>query len=112
MDSGNIQLQALPNGLFLAASGVAVLVAKSLLLTPVPRFLIAGAAVLWGFYLLGKNRDNPTPGWTSITAGAGLALFGGLLSAVSGVAGVGLIAAGVVSLVAGLFRRSKSGGRG
>lgn len=108
MDSGNRQLQALPNGLFLAGSGVAVLLAKSLLLAPIPRFLIAGAAVVWGFYLLGKNRENPTPGWTSIAAGAGLALFGGLLSAISGVAGVGLIAAGAVSLVAGLFRGTRS----
>ena len=35
MDFENRQLPALPNGLFLAASGAAVLLAKGLLLTPV-----------------------------------------------------------------------------
>ena len=107
MDSENKQLPALPNGLFLAGSGLAMLLVKGLLRAPVPRFLIAGVAVVWGFYLLGKNKDNPTPGWTSIAAGGALALFGGLLSAVSGIAGVGLIVAGVVSTIAGLFRRGE-----
>jgi hypothetical protein len=108
MDQESSHLPTLPNGLFLAASGVAVLLAKSLLLTPVPRFLLAGAAIVWGFYLLGRNPRNPTPGWTSVAAGAGLALFGGLVSALSGIAGVGLIAAGAVSMIAGLFHRRAS----
>jgi hypothetical protein len=106
MDSDKSIMRTLPNGLFLAGSGVAVLIAKTLILSPVPRNLIAAAAILWGFYLLGKDRANPTPGWVSIGAGAALALLGGVLSAVSGVVGVGLIIAGGVSLVAGLFRKS------
>lgn len=107
MDSENKNLPALPNALFLAASGVGVLVAKGLLLEPrVPRLLIAATAVIWGFYLLGKNRYNQAPGWTSIAAGAALALFGRLLSAVSGVAGVGLIIAGLVSAITGFLRGS------
>jgi hypothetical protein len=104
MDSGNRGLPALPNALFLAGSGVAVLIAKSVVLSPIPRYLIAGAAVVWGFYLLGRDRSNQGPGWTSIAAGAGLAVFGGLVSVVSGLVGAGLIVAGAVSFIAGFFR--------
>ncbi len=106
MESQNRQLPALPNAVFLAASGVGMLLAKGLLLEPrVPRLLIAATAVIWGFYLLGKNRDNQAPGWTSIGAGAALALFGRLLAAVSGIAGLGLIAAGLISAISDLVRR-------
>lgn len=105
MNLDDKRLPALPNALFLAASGIGVLLAKGLLLEPrVPRLLIAATAVIWGFYLLGKNRDNQAPGWTSIAAGAALALFGRLLAAVSGIAGLGLIAAGLISAISGLVR--------
>ena len=67
--------------------------------------ILAGVAVVWGFYLLGKNPYNKTPGWTSIAVGGALALFGGLISGLSWVAGVGLIIGGAVSLISGLFKR-------
>jgi hypothetical protein len=104
MESDN-KLPALPNSAFLALSGGAILLARQIILWPPARLLIAAGAIGWGFYLLGREPYNKTPGWTSIAAGGALALFGGLLAGVSWIAGVGLIAAGVVSFVSGLFNR-------
>jgi hypothetical protein len=107
MESENRQLAHVPNAVYLAGTGVAVLLTKNLLLDhPLPRLLLAGGAVVWGVYLLGKNQTNKTPGWTSIAVGGALALFGGLMATLSGIAGVGLIIGGVVSFVSGLFRKN------
>ena len=106
MESENRQLQTVPNGLYLAGAGLAVLITRRLLLAPVPRFILAGVAVGWGFYLLGKNPYNKTPGWTSIAVGGALALFGGLIAGLSWIAGVGLIIGGAVSFFSGMFKRS------
>ena len=104
----NKGLSTTGNGLFLAGTGAAVLITRKLLLAPTPRLLLATGAVVWGFYLLGREPYNKTPGWTSIAVGGALALLGGLVSAVSWVAGVGLIAGGLVSFFSGLFGRSDS----
>ena len=107
MEPENRQLQTLSNSIFLAGTGLAVMIARRLLLAPVLRFVLAGVAVGWGFYLLGKNPYNKTPGWTSIAVGGGLALLGGsaLIGGLSWLVGVGLIAGGAVSFFSGLFKK-------
>ena len=108
MEPENRQLQTLPNGVYLAGTGLAVLITRRLLLTPVPRLILAGVAVVWGIYLLGKNPYNKTPGWTSLAVGGALALFGGLIAGLSWVAGVGLIIGGAVSFFSGLFKKNET----
>lgn len=105
MESENRSLQTVSNGVYLAGTGLAVLITRQLLLSPVPRFILAGVAVVWGVYLLGKNQYNKTPGWTSIAVGGALALFGWLISGLSWIAGVGLIIGGAVSLISSLFKK-------
>ena len=98
------QLQTLPNGILLAGGGLAVLLVKGLLLNPVSRFILAGVAGVWGIYQLITNK-NKTPGITAIASSGILIIFGTFVSGLATVAGVGLIIAGAVSLISGLFRK-------
>ena len=99
------QIQSVSNGLFLAISGLFVLLAKAILLNPVSRVVLAAVAAFWGIYLLLTRRNSSTSGWMSLAAAAVMLLFGGLLSGITTVAGIGLIIAGGVSFFAGLLDR-------
>ena len=104
MESKN-SLMNVSNGVLLAGGGLTVLLARGLLLNPVSRWILIAAATIWGIYQLAVKPRNKTAGITAM-AGAGILLvFGGLLSGLSYIAGIGLIITGGVSLVAGLFRR-------
>jgi len=99
------QVQSVSNGLFLAISGLAVLVAKGILLNPVSRVILAVVAAVWGIYLLVTRRNSSTSGWTSLAASAVLLLLGGLISGITTVIGVILIVAGGASFFGGLLGR-------
>lgn len=102
----NKQLQGASNGLVLMGSGVAVLLFKGLFLNPVSRVILAAIAGGWGIYTLITNPRNRDAGWISIGAAAGLLVFGGLLTGISTIAGIGLIIAGAVSSVTRLLKGS------
>lgn len=104
MDS-NRQIQTVSNGLFLVAGGAAVLLFRTLFLNWGVRIILAGAAAVWGVYLLIKNPENKTPGLVSLGASAALILFGGILKGLASVAGVGLIIAGGISWVSSWFKK-------
>ena len=93
-------------GLFLAGSGVAVLLANGILLNPVSRTILAVAAAGWGVWVLVTQPHNRRAGWIALASGAGMFLFGSLLKGLVGFAGAALIVAGGISLVSGLFRRT------
>ena len=99
------QVQNYTNGLFLVGSGLAVLLARRIILTPAPRFILAGIIAVWGLYLLASGSANKTAGLMNLIGSGLLILFGGLLSGVSFVAGIGLIVVGGISFFSGLFNR-------
>ena len=106
-------LQSLSNGIFLAGTGLAVLLLRKIILTPAPRFIIAAIIAVWGFYLLasgsgsssGNRSGNRTAGIMSLIASGLLIVFGGPFSGIAFVAGIGLIIAGGISFLSGLFDR-------
>ena len=71
------------------------------------RFILAGVAGVWGVYQLIANPKNKTAGLTALAAGGVLAIFGGVLSTLSTIGGIGLIVAGGVSLLARFFSGKK-----
>ena len=99
------QLQNVSNGIILVGGGLLVLLAKGIFLNPVSRFILAGVAGVWGLFQLIANPKNKTAGLTALAAGGVLAIFGGVLSALSTIGGIGLIVAGGVSLIARFFSR-------
>ncbi len=101
--NANKQLPSLTNGAFLAVSGLVVLLARGVLLNPVSRIILAVLAAGWGVYLLIKGSESRTAGITSLVASGILLVFGGLLSGISTIAGIGLIIAGGVSFFSTLF---------
>ena len=101
----NKQAQHYTNGLFLAGSGLAVLLARRIILTPTPRFILAGIIAIWGLYLMASGSANRTAGLMSLIGSGLLILFGGLLSGISFMAGIGLIVVGGISFFSGLFNR-------
>jgi hypothetical protein len=92
-------------GLFLAGSGLAVLLANGILLNPVSRTILAVAAAGWGVWVLISQPHNRRAGWIAIASGAGMFLFGSLLKGLVSFAGAALIVAGGISALSGLFRR-------
>ena len=108
MEEGRELTLGLPNAAFLAIAGFGILLANGLLLNPVSRYLIAGAATFWGGYLLIERRSSDkTAAYASLASAGVLVVFGGLLRGLANVAGIGLIIAGGVSFLSGLFRRSE-----
>ncbi len=103
------QLQTVPNGVFLAGAGAAILIFQTIFLNPVSRSILAVVAAGWGVYTLISKPENRTQGWVSIAAGAGLFLLGGLFQGLATVAGIGMIVAGGISWLSGFFRK-RSGG--
>ena len=96
-------------GLFLAGTGVAVLLANGILLNPVSRTILAVAAAGWGVWVLVTQPHNRRAGWIALASGAGMFLFGSLLKGMVSFAGAALIVAGGISALSGLFRRRSSG---
>jgi len=96
------------NGLFLAVAGAVVLVAKGILFAGPIEYLVAGAAAIWGGYILLTDRTRRKAGWASLAGAGVLVLLGGVLQAGAAITGIGLIAAGAVSFFSGLFRRRGS----
>ena len=96
------------NGLFLAGAGVVVLFAKGILFAGPIEYLVAGAAAIWGSYILITDRTRRNVGLASLAGAGMLVLFGGLLQAGAVVTGFGLILAGAASFFSGLFRRRSS----
>ena len=95
-------------GIFLAGSGVAVLLANGILLNPVSRTILALAAAGWGVWVLITQPHNRRAGWIAVASGAGMFLFGSLLKGLVGFAGAALIVGGGISLLSGLFRRPRT----
>lgn len=105
MDERKQLAPPIAGGLFLAGSGVAVLLANGILLNPVSRTILAVAAAGWGVWVLISQPDNRRAGWIALASGAGMFLFGSLLKGLVGFAGAALIVAGGISALSGLFRR-------
>lgn len=96
------------NGLFLAGAGAVVLLAKGILFAGPIEYLVAGAAAIWGGYILLTDRTRRNAGLASLAGAGVLVLLGGLLQAGAAITGIGLIAAGAVSFFSSLFRRRGS----
>ena len=96
-------------GLFLAGTGVAVLLANGILLNPWSRTILAVVAAGWGVRVLITEPHNRRAGWIAIASGAGMFLFGSLLKGLVSFAGAALIVAGGISALSGLFRRPGGG---
>ena len=105
MDEGKQLAPAVAGGVFLAGTGVAVLLANGLLLNPVSRTILAVAAAGWGVWVLITQPHNRRTGWIAIASGAGMFLFGSLLKGMINFGGAALIVAGGIAAVSGLFRR-------
>ena len=99
--------RALPSALFLAGSGVAVLLFNGLLLNPFSRIMLAAVAVGWGLWTVIAKPHNRRAGWVSLAAGGVIVLFGSLFQSLANVAGVVLIAAGGIAYLSSLFRRGR-----
>jgi len=98
-------VRSVPNPVFLAGSGVALIAAGGLL--PVLRWPIVIIAAGWGLYTLITRNDDKTAGWISLAAAGGVAVLGGFISSASRFTGWALLAAGAISFVSRFFRRRK-----
>ena len=108
MDDEQRQLvPAIPSALFLAGSGLAVLLANGILLNPVSRTILAAVAVGWGLWTVLTRPHLRRAGWSAVAGGGIMLLFGSVLQGLVSVGGVLLIAAGGVSFLSGLFRRGQ-----
>lgn len=96
------------NGLFLAGTGVLVLLTKGILFAGPIEYIVAGAATLWGVYVLLTDRTRRNVGLASLAGGGMMMIFGGLLQAGASITGFGLIIAGIVSFFSGLVQRGRS----
>ena len=100
-------MPAIPSALFLAGSGLAVLLANGILLNPVSRTILAAVAVGWGLWTVLTRPHLRRAGWSAVAGGGIMLLFGSVLQGLVSVGGVLLIAAGGVSFLSGLFRRGQ-----
>jgi hypothetical protein len=98
-------VRSVPNPVFLAGSGVALIAAGGLL--PFLQWPIVGIAAVWGLYTVITRKGDNTAGWISLAAAGGVALLGGFIANTGKFAGWVLLAAGAISLVSKLFRRGK-----
>ncbi len=105
MDERRQLAPGVPGALFLAGSGLAILLANGILLNPVSRVILAAVAVGWGLWTVLARPHMRRTGWFSVAGGGVMLLFGSLLQSLVGVGGVILIAAGGISFLSGLFRR-------
>ena len=105
MDERRQLAPAATGALFLAGSGLAILLANGILLNPVSRVILAAVAVGWGLWTVLTKPHLRRTGWFSVAGGGVMLLFGSLLQGLVSVGGVILIAAGGISFLSGLFRR-------
>ncbi len=81
MENERSLIKSAPNGLFLAGAGAVMLFAKGLLFAGPIEYLVAGAAAIWGGYILLTDRTRRNAGLASLAGAGVLVLFGGLLQA-------------------------------
>ena len=106
MDEQRQLVAGVPGSLFLVGSGVVILLANGILLNPVSRTILAAVAIGWGVWTILTRPQLRRTGWVSMAGGGIMLLFGTLLQGLVGVGGVILIAAGGISFLGELFRRS------
>ena len=63
------------NGLFLAGTGVLVLLTKGILFAGPIEYIVAGAATLWGVYVLLTDRTRRNVGLASLAGGGMMMIF-------------------------------------
>ena len=87
MDEQRQLAPGVPGALFLAGSGLAILLANGILLNPVSRVILAAVAVGWGLWTVLTRPQMRRTGWFSVAGGGIMLLFGSLLQSLVGVAG-------------------------
>ena len=105
MDEHRQLTREIPGPLFLAGSGLAILLFNGILLNPVSRTILVAVAVGWGLWTVLARPEIRRAGWYSVAGGGIMLLFGSLLQSLVHVGGIALIAAGGISFIGSLLRR-------
>ena len=105
MDEQRQLAREIPGPLFLAGSGLAILLFNGILLNPVSRTILVAVAVGWGLWTVLTRPEIRRAGWYGVAGGGIMLLFGSLLQSLVHVGGIALIAAGGISFVGSLLRR-------